>query len=250
MAKQKLSMRRSFGSATCAVLSAIALLTAVPPAAFADGFAVDKVYHPYVQPLEREVELRSVYVNDDDDAIDGAQLHRLGLGRSFSDRIFAEFYLIGEKEADGNLSLDAYEAELKWQLSEQGEYFADWGLLFELEMDRDDDIWEYATTLLTEKEFGQWAGTLNLSAIYEWGDDIDNEWESALAAQLRYRYSRAFEPALELYSSDAAKGLGPVALGDVRFTKGRKLHWELGLIVGLDSDSPDQMYRGLLEYEF
>jgi hypothetical protein len=104
--------------------------------------------------------------------------------------------------------------------------------------------------VLVEKELGRWAATINLAAIYEWGDDVSNEWESQLASQLRYRYSRSFEPGIELYGGDNDKGLGPVALGDIRFSTGRKLHWEAGLIFGLDSDSPDQTLRALLEYEF
>jgi len=221
-----------------------------PAVASADGFSVDKVYHPYVQPLEREVEWRSLFINDDEEALDGKQVHRLGLGASFSDRVFGEVYLIGEKDSGGSLSLEAYELEVKWQLTEQGEFFADWGLLFELETERDDDIWEYGTTLLVEKELGRWTGALNLSAIYEWGDDISNEWESQLAAQLRYRHSRLFEPAVELYSGEDAKGIGPVALGDIRFSGGHKLRWEFGLIFGLDSDSPDQTLRTMFEFEF
>ena len=230
---------------------AAAALTIATTPVFADGFPIDKVYDPYVQPLEREIELRTLIVNDDDAALDGAQRYRLGLGKSFTDRIFVEFYLIGAKGADlDGLEQNGYELELKWQLTEQGEYFADWGLLFELETGRDTDIWEYSTAVLIEKEFGRWDGKLNLAAIYEWGDDIKNEWESELAAQLLYRYSPFFEPALELYSGQNAKGLGPVAVGTVPFTKGRKLLWELGVIFGLESDSPDQTYRAMLEYEF
>ena len=55
---------------------------------------------------------------------------------------------------------------------------------------------------------------------------------------------------MELYSSDADKGLGPVALGDIRLGNGKKLHWETGVIFGIDSDSPDQTWRALLEIEF
>jgi hypothetical protein len=226
-------------------------IAVMPMTALADGLAVDKVYHPYVQPLEREVELRSLYLNDGDEEIDGAQLHRLGLGAALNDRLFAEFYLIGEKASRGSsFKLEAYEAELKWQLTEQGEYAADWGLLFELETERDDNVWEYSTAVLVAKEFGRWTGTLNLAAVYEWGSDVSNEWESKLAAQVRYRYARAFEPAVELYAGDSDKGFGPVALGDLRIGNGNKLHWEAGLIFGLDSDSPDQTVRALIEYEF
>ena len=41
----------------------------------ADGLAIDKVYHPYVQPLEREVELRMT-------SADGEQKYRFGVGKS------------------------------------------------------------------------------------------------------------------------------------------------------------------------
>ena len=242
--------RAADGAMAGCIVVVVAMTMAMPAVVLADGISVEKVYHPYVQPLEREVEYRSVFLNDSDPVIDGLWGHRLGFGKSFTDRLFAEFYFIGVDAPGGSLELEAYELEVKWQLTEKGEFFADYALLFELEMERDDDIWEYATTLLMEKEFGQWAGRLNFSAIYEWGDDISNEWESELRLQMRYRYSRWFEPAIELYTGELEKGIGPAALGDVRFAKGRKLRWEAALIFGLDSDSADQALRLMLEYEF
>ena len=241
--------KRSWSRYPLAVVM-VTLLAVASAAVRADGLAIDKVYHPYVNPLEREIEWRSILIQDDDPALDGSALHRLGLASAFGERLRAEFYLIGADRPGSSLALEAYELEVKWQLTEQGEYFADWGLLFELETERSEDISEFSTSVLVEKELGQWTGALNLSAVYEWGDDIGNEWESQLAAQLRYRYSRKFEPALELYSGDTAKGLGPVGLGQFRFGAGRKLLWELGVIFGLDSESPDQTYRLMLEYEF
>jgi hypothetical protein len=228
----------------------IAAAVMAPAVACADGFVVDKIYHPYVNPLEREIEFRSIYVRDDDEAIDGSLLHRLGLARAFGERVRGEFYLIAADTPDSSLSLEAYELELKWQLTEQGEFFADWGLLFELEAEREQDIQEFRTSVLTEKELGQWTGTLNISAVYEWGDDIANEWESELSGQIRYRYLRGFEPAIELYVGEVFKGLGPVAVGSARFGSGRKLRWEFGVLLGADSDSPDQVWRAMLEYEF
>tara|TARA_R110001606_G_scaffold399222_2_gene582492 strand:- start:153753 stop:154442 length:690 start_codon:yes stop_codon:yes gene_type:complete len=206
----------------------------------ADGLMIDKVYHPYVQQLEREIEWRMI-------SADGEQKHRLGLGKSVSDRLFVEGYLIvSNKET----SIDAYEAEAKWQLTEQGEYAVDWGVIFELEKDRYDNNWELASGLLMEKEWGSWTGSANLWAIYEWGDTIKSELESALALQARYRYSRYFEPALEFYSGQNTRGLGPAIMGDVKFSAGKKLHWEVGSIIGLDSTTPDNTWRLLTEFEF
>lgn len=230
------------------ILIVVALL--VGARAFADGAAVDKVYDPYVQSLERELEYRVIVLNDDNDTLDGTQSHRLGFGFSWSDRWFSELYVIGVRTNTNSLSVEAYELETKWQLTEQGEYWADWGLLFELEAPRGIDIWEYGTTLLISKEWGRWVTTANAGLIYEWGDDIANEWETTLALQGRYRLTRGFEPALEFYSGENIKGLGPVFVGDIRTGGKTKLHWEVGVIFGLESDSPDQSYRGLLEFEF
>ena len=208
----------------------------------ANSLKVDKVYHPYVQPLEREIEWRAI-------SADGDQKHRLGLGKSFSDRLFIEGYLIA-KDVDNNFHLDAYEIEAKWQLTEQGEYAIDWGIIAELEKSHDLDAWEFKTGLLMEKEWGKWVGSANLWGIYEWGETVDDELESALALQTRYRYSRYFEPALELYAGQDTLGVGPVAMGDIKAGQGKKLHWEIGAIFGLDNTTPDTIWRFLTKFEF
>ncbi|KPK27158.1 MAG: hypothetical protein AMJ66_11395 [Betaproteobacteria bacterium SG8_40] len=243
-------MREQLRGARFCVIALSTLMSGFSAGAMADGFVVDKVYHPYVNPIERELEYRSIFVESDDAAVDGIQIHQFAFAHAFAERFRGEFYLIGANRHGDNLSLEGFEAELLWQLTEQGEYWADWGLLFELEKERGKDIQELSSAVIAEKEFGQWAGTVNLWLIYEWGGDVNNEWETELKAQLRYRYARFFEPAIELYSGQDFKGLGPVAVGSARMGEGRKLLWELGIIFGVDSDSPDQIYRVMLEYEF
>jgi hypothetical protein len=221
------------------------------PLSLADGSAIDKVYHPYVEQLEWEVEWRMIH--EDENPLTGEerrQLHRLGLGRAVAEYVFLEAYLIGERSAENSLELEAYEVELLWQLSEQGEYVLDYGLLFELEKEHQEDIWEYATVLLLEKEFGRFSGTANLGLIYEWGDDIQDEWETTLALQGRYRYSPRFEPALEFYAGEDTRALGPVLTGTERLGPMKALRWEAGVVFGLDSDTSDYTLRAVLEYEF
>ena len=217
-------------------------LSVFPSVVLADGFSVDKVYHPYVQPLEREIEWRMVSGN-------GVQLHRLGVGQSLSDNLFVEGYLIGKDEGR-HFALDAVEVEAKWQLTEQGEYSIDWGLLFELERVQHDDTWEVSAGLLMEKEWGKWVAAANFNLEYEWGNEIKNELESSLAVQTRYRYSRSVEPAIEFYSSESGQAIGPVVMGDVRLGNAKKIHWEIGSIFGLCYKGPDNSWRLLLEYEY
>lgn len=208
----------------------------------ADGSAIDKIYHPYVQPMEREMEWRMV-------AAEGDYFQRLGIGQSVSDDLFVEGYLIGQDKKD-NFSLYGYEVEARLQLTEQGEYAIDWGLITELEKKHEEEQWEAATALLMEKQWGRWVGTANMWLKYEWGEHIKNEFETALGLQARYRYSPELEPAIELYSGENTRAIGPVAMGDVRFSPGKKLHWESGVLFGLDSKTPDATLRLLAEYEF
>ncbi len=241
------------GSASLVLVLVLAIVTAKP--ARADGSVVDKIYDPYVQPLEIELEWRTVYTLDgDDDALDQRLLHRLGLGRSVSDTWFVEGYLIASKNEEGysddNLFLEGYELEAKWQLTEQGEYDADWGLLFELESERDRNTWEFSTALLSVKEWGRWVGSANLFAIYEWGESIKNELESRISLQLRYRLSRSLEPALEFYAGQEGQSIGAVLQGTESLGVAKKIHWEAGALTGVSEKSPDVTFRALMEYEF
>jgi hypothetical protein len=135
-------------------------------------------------------------------------------------------------------------------LTEQGEFWADWGLLFELEKEAHEDIWEFSTALLAEKEWGKWSGTANFYLMNEWGSDIRNEFETRLNLQARYRYSKAFEPAIEFYNGESTTAVGPVFLGQFKLSEGRNFAWELGAVFGLDRKSPNSTLRLLLEFEF
>ncbi len=223
----------------------------LPLQGLADGGVIDKIYHPYVNQLEWELEWRAVQQRDDPGTGEARyETHKLGLGRAVAEYVFAEIYLIGEASADRSLQVQAWEAEVLWQLSEQGEYLLDYGLLLGLEKARVDDIWEYATTLLLERELGRFSATANLGLVYEWGDDIADELETTAALQARYRHSPLLEPALELYLGEDTRALGPVLLGTTRIGERQALRWEAGVVWGLDHTTADYSFRALLEYEF
>ena len=210
---------------------------------------IDKVYHPYVQPGERELEFRTNYQHDNDQRFDNIVKSRFALGYSITNQVMLETYLIAEKDSFGSYSLEAYELEAKWQMTEQGEYAADWGLLLELEKQRNKDSWESSAALLVEKELGPWSITTNLFTTYEYGSDVKNEWEASFASQLRYRLRKSFEPGFELYAAENTLGVGPIFMGTERLGL-KKIKWETGLIFALDGDSAAHTLRFLLEYEF
>ena len=220
----------------------------VPWCVNADGLVVDRIYDPYVQPLETELDWRSVIASDDELA--DVQKHSLGFGRSLTDRWAVELYVIGAKTSGDSLSIDAYEAEAKWQLTEQGEYAFDWGVVFELERETEDNVWEASSTLISSRDFGRWTGIANLGVIYEWGSGIDNEIETELSMQARYRLRETLEPAVELHMGQDTKALGPALTGLHRLSPGKKLRWEAGVFFGLDDESPDHTVKLTFEYEF
>jgi len=230
-------------------LSALILMALSRPA-LCNGSRIDKLYHPYVQPLEHEFEFRTLDEKNASVAPGDRTKARLGYGQAVSDNWFAEAYLIGEKNDDRNFHIQSFEVEGLRQLTEQGEYAADAGLLFDVESKFDGDLTEFSTALLLEKEWGRWSGTANLFGIYELGRDVNDEFETAFNLQARYRLNRHFEPAIEFYKAQNTFGIGPVFLGSYSLGNARKLRWEAGVVLGLDNDTPDRTIRTLVEYEF
>lgn len=228
------------------VASTVLFLTAVC-AAQVHG-ETNRVYHPYVEQHEREFEYGFTLRDLGGDKI---LLNRAGIGYAWNDKIFTEVYLLTESITHEDEQVRGYEAELKWQITEQGEYWADWGLLLEAGTAKDISNHEFAIGVLLEKELvNRWVVAANTIAEYEYGSDIEDEFETALRAQLRYRYSVAIEPALEFYLDDQDWAAGPTLMGTVKLSGRKQLRWEFGLLFGLDANTPESNLRGGIEFEF
>lgn len=216
--------------------------------ATADGIVVNRVYDPYVQALETEIEWRSL-VQDDED-IPELHKHSIGVGRSLSERWFAEFYTTGTRDANHSLDVDVFELELKRQITEQGEYAFDWGAVFEIERDVDDDVWEIGATLVSARDIGRWSAIANLGLFFEAGAGVDDELESRFHAQARYRLMELFEPAVEVHVGQDTAALGPAVTGTYRPAPGRTLGWNAGVFWGIDDETPDRIFKLNVEFEF
>ena len=86
------------------------------PSLFADGMVIDKVYHPYVDALESEIEFRLT----DQDVPPGSNIAtrsmRLSYGKSVSEKFFAEVYVAGQQGNGSSLDIDAIERATSSQL--------------------------------------------------------------------------------------------------------------------------------------
>ncbi|WP_322522239.1 hypothetical protein SR882_05020 [Guyparkeria halophila] len=223
-------------------LSGLAAVTTLASGTALAG--VDKVYDPYVEQGEVELEARGVHGLDS-----GEYKTKVGIGYGVTSRWFVEGYLIGEKE-DGDFEVEEGEIENKFQLAEQGQYWADFGLLVELEKAFDEDAWETKVGPLVQKQFGDVVATGNLLFEKKFGDDVaESDWETLGSAQLKYRLSEMIEPGIEYYGSEDTQALGPVLLGANPFGM-EHVKWEAGLLFALNDETEDSIFRWQLEYEF
>jgi hypothetical protein len=122
--------------------------------------------------------------------------------------------------------------------------------MFELEREADVNVWEFSTSVLVARELGDWTATANFDLIYEWGDPINNEFETALHAQLRRRWRESFEPGLEIHVGQDTLAIGPVFSGLGRVNVGSKLRWDIGYFKALDNTTADHTLKLSFEYEF
>lgn len=233
-----------------ASLGLYGLCTLLTALAHADGVVIDRIYHPYVEAMTREIEWRVLYQDNQIDQQNHQQRHQLAYGQALNDRWFGEVYLVGDKFPGEGFDLEAIELELIHQLTEQGESWADWGILLEVEKGIGQHLWEAAGGILMEKELGPISVTGNFKLGYEWGDDIEDEIETLMAVQLRHRWRRGFEPAVEFHGGEDTLAVGTVAMGEIVTGIRRQVHWELGYFWGLDNASPDHSIRASIEYEY
>lgn len=207
---------------------------------------VDKVYDPYVYQGELEIEARGVHMFDNDNE----HKAKLGVGYGVNSFWFIEGYAIFEKESGESADMEAIELENKFQLTEQGQYWVDVGLLTELEKSAESDVWELKIGPLFQKQVKNWVVTGNFFLEKKFGpDNTEGKTDILGAAQLKYRLSPHLEPAVEYYGDRDTHAIGPVLLGRNNLGK-TPVRWELGILKGLNDNTADVNFRWSLELEF
>ena len=161
-----------------------------------------------------------------------------------------EGYISAERDESDDFGLQGFELEARYMLTDQGQYWADWGVLFEFEKQHDSNTFEVTSGLLFEKEFVHTSLTLNALLIYEWGANVQNEVETEFRLQYRYRFMLEVQPAIEIYTGQDFVGIGPAFIGVHRYEGIKQLKWELAFIAGLNGKDKDNTLRFALEYEF
>jgi hypothetical protein len=216
----------------------------------AQAAAVNKVFYPIVEPGEVEIELRGFVVQDADPARDGLQVNKADLAYGVTPRWFTELEFVFERLPGQSQELEAIASENVFQLTEQGEYFADFGLFAEYERVIGAKVHEIVLGPIVQKQFDQWLATANLFFEQQFGSEkTETGIEMKSGLQLKYRLSEGFEPGLEYYGYENDQNAGPAAFGLVRMGQ-NKLKWQAAWLFGLTDVSADNSVRWMLEYEF
>ena len=260
-----LNPRRKPISSTATAAVVMLLTLGVVSANVQDARAGFKVYTPYVEYHEFEIEYRPSITIDNDPAKDNQQKHLVGLGYGVTEWWFTEVYAEWEKEAGPGQStnFEAFEWENRFQLSNPGENWADFGLLVEFERtDSGSSPDKLELALLFSKELGKFDATFNLILEREVGTNASDDLDVGQAFQLKYRLDPAFEPGIELYSEfgpiddihsadEQEHYIGPVAQGVIPLGEsGTKLKYNAGYLFGLNDDTSDGVVKAIIELEF
>jgi len=132
-----------------------------------NAHATKKVYSPIVEGGELEIETRGSYDFDHRSSKDGKQKQKYAVGYGVTDRWFIELYGEIEKGATAsNFEFTALEWENRYQLTEQGQYWVDFGLYFSYEVSFEDDKADKIEgKFLIEKEIGNYTHIATISFL-------------------------------------------------------------------------------------
>ena len=248
---------------------AAALLTGAPLSARADFH----IFSPYEIDLgEIEFEHNGDAQFDRLPANSGAQSYTIEVGTGLTSWWQSEIELGFDRDPGFNAStfLQQLVTENTFQLTEPGQYFADFGFYFEygqsLPTGRNASANEITFGPLIAKDIGRTTSTVNLFLTRQLGPDQETHgYDFSYAWQTRWNIWQLLSPAIEFYGDAGTIGqngkfsqqqflIGPVGVGSVNLNQiglghAGKLKYELGWLVGATRATPNGTLRWRLELE-
>ena len=251
-------------NATTRLAAAAAALLTLPLFAAAPAHAAEKLYTPYVEQGEWEVEYFGNRSMDKNSSKDNAQAHELSVGYAPTAFWRAEVAVIYEKEPQDRVKFEAWEVENIFQLTQQGEYWMDVGALVAFEhtpQSSAPDAME--ARVLLAKNSGKFSHVFNAILGKEVGPGPKAGVEATLLWSSRYSYSQYFEPGFEISSSlgevknmggfeDQQHAIGPAVYGKVPLHFAGQydaLKYRVGYLFGVSDTARDGEAVAQLEYE-
>jgi hypothetical protein len=231
------------------------------------------IFSPYEIDLgEIEIEHNGSASFDHLPANSGEQSYTLELGTGLTSWWHSEIELGFDRAPGFNQSTFVQQlvSENTFQLTEPGEYFADFGFYFEygqsLTRGRNASANEVTFGPLIAKDIGRTTTTVNLFLTRGLGPDQGQHgFDFSYALQTRWNIWRFLSPAVEFYGDAGNIGssprfsqqefrIGPVGVGAVNLNElglgqAGRLKYEIGWLVGATRVTPNGTLRWRLELE-
>jgi hypothetical protein len=222
------------------------------PSASADNDFI--VYSPYVVQGQNEIETKGFESQDARGDLNGASGYDISVSHAVTQWWKPELY-IGQfnREPGASTQLSGYEIENTFQLTGQGEYWADIGFIASYahaKLAGTTSSLEFGPLL--EKRLGRMDHRLNLIWEKQVGSGESAQYAFRSAYSFSYRVVAEFAPGFEAYyrPNDNANQIGPVVYGEFHFGAKSELEYSLGIVYGINASAPDRTLLARLEYEF
>jgi high-affinity iron transporter len=241
-------------------LGVAGILSGAPQPSYAADY---QVYSPNVVKGEKEFELRG-FKSWGTHPVAGTESAlktiRLAMGYSPTEFWATELYINYAQNPDQSLKIEEFEWENRFQLTPQGEYWVDMGLLTELEIPRySHDPYAFKIGPTFSKDINRFTIQLNLLAAHQYGKNAASGVELSYRSRLQYRYKRVFSPLIEAYGQPAGKigqwgqpkqQMGGGFSGQTHMGRGENFKYSAVLLWGLSQAAADTTGVVRLEYEF
>jgi len=219
-----------------------------------------QVYSPNVVKGEKEIEARAYNSWGTTPDTGARKSVKAAAGVSPTDYWFTEIYVNAEQEPGESLKAEEAEWENRFQLTPQGKYWADFGLLSEVEIPRySHDPYEVRVGPVIARDFGRLSVLINLLAGHQYGSNAQSGVELSYRSRLTYRYNRLASPVIEAYGQPVGRigqwgrprhQAGGGITGRLRVGAGRNLDYSAVLLFGGTQAAADTTAVARLEYEF
>jgi hypothetical protein len=215
------------------------------------------VYSPSVIQGQSEVEVYGFNSQDGRSNLNGASGYNISAAHTFTSWWKAEVY-VGQfsRPAGGTTHPSGYELENTFQLTSEGEYWANLGLLASYAHSKQEgvpSVVEFGPLL--EKMSGHINQRLNFIFTKQIGAGADNTYSLRSAYSVGYNINAGratYTPGIEVYirPADNAYQIGPVFSGELRSRGGTELEYSVGVVFGINPGAPSKTLLARLEYEF
>ncbi len=217
-----------------------------------------EVLSPYITKGEMEIEHQGLVTHDSNPDASNEQTYTASAAYTPTNWYKGEIETEFEREAgmDTETRYSSVNLENWFKLSEDGEYWLDPALFYEMDFARQgpNDI---KFGVIAAKQMGAITTTANVLLHKNYGDD-ETALGFAYSNQTKYRLREWAEPGVEIYGdTDGKNGFdhqqfsaGPGLFGKIHIADGHALKYQAAYLFGATTATANRSVRWKLEYEF